>query len=231
MQAFTGEWLAVVAGVFTLGMRHGLDADHLAAIDGLTRFNGPERPRLARACGALFSMGHGAVVLAIALSVASVAPAWSVPSATEHVGAWISIGFLALLGTMNVAAVIAAPADEVVRPVGFRGRAFGGLQRAGRPWLVALVGALFAVSFDTLSQAALFAVAGVRFGGLAHAAALAVAFTAGMLLTDGLNGLWTARLLRRVDRTARIASRATGLAVGLLSIGVAAYGAARYFGG
>lgn len=222
------EWLAVLAAVFTLGVKHGLDADHLAAIDGLTRFNGPSRPRLARACGALFSMGHGVVVLAIALAVAGLAPAWTVPSATEHVGAWISIGFLALLGALNIAAVFAAAPGEPVRPVGLRGRLFPRLQQASRAWVVALVGALFAISFDTLSQAALFAVAGVRFGGLAHAAALAAAFTAGMLLTDGLNGLWVARLLRRVDRTAIVASRVTALAVGLLSIGVAAYGAARY---
>ena len=33
---------------FLLGLKHGLDPDHLAAIDGLTRFNAARRPRLAR---------------------------------------------------------------------------------------------------------------------------------------------------------------------------------------
>lgn len=226
--ALPTDWVALLGVVFMLGARHGLDADHLAAVDGLTRFNSTARPRLARACGALFSLGHGAVVVAIALAVAALAPAWSVPAATGHVGAWISIFFLVVLGVGNIAAVFATRAGEVVRPVGMRGRIFGRLQRAGDPWLVALIGGLFAVSFDTLSQAALFAVAGAQFGGAAHALALGIAFTAGMLLTDGANGLWMSRLMQRADRTALIASRAMSLAVGTLSLGVAAWGLARY---
>src|SRR2546423_14708068 len=52
-------------------MRHGLDADHLAAIDGLTRFNAQSQPRLARLCGALFALGHGVLVIIVALAVGS----------------------------------------------------------------------------------------------------------------------------------------------------------------
>ena len=33
------EWIALLALVFVLGAKHGLDADHLATIDGLTRHN------------------------------------------------------------------------------------------------------------------------------------------------------------------------------------------------
>jgi high-affinity nickel-transport protein len=49
----------------------------------------------------------------------------------------------------------------------------------------------------------------------------------GMLLTDGINGLWIARLIRRADQTARIASRVMGLVVAGVSLLVAAFGAAK----
>ena len=58
---------------FVLGMKHGFDANHLATIDGLTRYNARSNPYLARFCGTLFSLGHGAVVMAIALGVSAIA--------------------------------------------------------------------------------------------------------------------------------------------------------------
>jgi hypothetical protein len=59
MQSLPAHWLALVAVVFLLGAQHGFDPDHLAAIDGLARFNAAARPRLARWSGLLFSLGHG----------------------------------------------------------------------------------------------------------------------------------------------------------------------------
>ena len=67
MQELPTDWSALCALVFLVGMRHGLDADHLAAIDGLTRVSARRGQAHARYCGALFSLGHGTVVLAIAL--------------------------------------------------------------------------------------------------------------------------------------------------------------------
>ena len=77
--------LAVVAGV--LGMRHGVDADHLAAIDAMTRCNAQARPALARRTGLWFSIGHGAVVIAVAFAVALSAHAWAAPGWLEPFGA------------------------------------------------------------------------------------------------------------------------------------------------
>ena len=57
---------------------------------------------------------------------------------------------------------------------------------------------------------------------------LGLAFTAGMLLADGANGLWIARLLRRADHRARIASRVMGLMVAAISFAVAGFGLARW---
>lgn len=218
------DWIALSLLVFGLGAKHGFDADHLATIDGLTRWNARHRPGLARFCGTLFSLGHGTVVLAIALGVSLLARQWQAPDWLEASGAWISIGFLVLLGTLNLRAVFGAPADAVVQPVGIKGRWLGGLARASHPAGVAAVGALFALSFDTVSQAALFALAATQFGGWQHALGLALLFMLGMLVTDGINGLWISRLIRRADRAALVASRAMGLAVALTSLLVAGFG-------
>ena len=228
MESLPNDWLALMFLVFTLGMKHGLDADHLATIDGLTRFNARSNPRLARYCGFLFSLGHGAIVIAIALLVGALARRWDVPEWLEDVGAWVSILFLAMLGSLNLMAVMTAQAGQVVQPVGLKGRFLGRLQRTGNPLLIAAVGALFALSFDTMSQAALFALTGTQFGGVSHALTLGLIFMLGMMLMDGLNGLWIAHLIRRADRLACIASRIMGLAVGGLSLLVAGFGFARY---
>ena len=92
---------------------------------------------------------------------------------------------------------------------------------------MALVGALFAVSFDTIGQSALFALTAIQFGGVGHALLLGLLFTFGMLVTDGINGLWISRLIARADQLACIASRVMSLAVSGVSLLVAAFGAAK----
>lgn len=227
MDTLPSDWLSLLILTFVLGMKHGFDADHLATIDGLTRFNARQRPVLARYCGAWFSLGHGAIVTLIALAVATLAGQWAVPEWFGVLGAVISIFFLLALGGLNLAAVLRAGPDEVVQPVGLKGRLLGGLRRASHPLPVALVGALFALSFDTLSQAAFFALTATRFGGWQTALLLALLFTIGMLLTDALNGLWIARLIARADQAALLASRVMALVVSGISLLVAAFGAAK----
>ncbi|NMQ29718.1 nickel transporter [Candidatus Accumulibacter phosphatis] len=229
MEMLPNDWYAIAALVFMLGMKHGFDADHLATIDGLTRYNVRRNPRLARFCGSLFSLGHGSVVVLIALTVSTLAGSWQVPQWIDTVGVWISISFLVALGCVNLAAVLRTRPGEVVQPVGIRGRLFARLQHTHSPLLVAAVGALFAFSFDTMSQAALFALTSQQFGGWEHALLLALLFMAGMLLTDGVNGLWISRLIRRADKAAQIASRVMGLVVGGVSLLVASFGAAKFF--
>jgi high-affinity nickel-transport protein len=225
------DWLALMALALTLGLKHGLDADHLVAIDGLTRFSAEFRPRFARWCGVFFSLGHGAVVVTVAVVVGLAAERWIVPGWLEHLGAWISIAFLAGLGIVNLAAVANTPPHDMVRTIAFRGRLLGRLMRTSNPLAIMLVGALFALSFDTVSQAALFAVAASSIGSWADGAALAGVFMVGMAVADGVNGLWISSLLGSAGRRARIASRVMGLAVGGLGLGLAALGAARYFSG
>lgn len=224
MDALPQDFVALSLLVFVLGLKHGFDADHLATIDGLTRFNAQAHPRRARYCGVLFSLGHGMVVVAIALAVSMLARHWQTPEWLEAFGAWFSIAFLFALGLLNVQAVLNAKPDEVVRPVGLKGRFLGRLARASSPGLIALVGALFALSFDTISQAALFALTATQFGGWQHALMLGLLFMLGMIVTDGINGFWISRLIVRADQLARVASRVMSLVVAGVSLLVGSFG-------
>lgn len=223
-----GDWLTLTAVVFLLGLKHGLDPDHLAAIDGLARFNAGARPRLSRWSGLLFSAGHGAVVTLVAVAVATLAIEWQAPAWLEETGTWISIGFLTLLGIANLAAVLRTPRGEIVRAAGIRGRFFARLTQAGHPVLIAAVGAAFALSFDTISQAVLFSLTGSHLAGWIFATALGLVFTLGMIATDALNGLWVSRLVQRADARAAAASRVMSVAIACLALAIAAVGAARH---
>jgi high-affinity nickel-transport protein len=228
MESLPTHWLALVAVVFLLGLKHGLDPDHLAAIDGLTRVNAARRPALSRWSGLLFSAGHGVVVTLVAIAVATVAIEWKAPRWLENTGTWISIGFLTLLGIANLMAVLRTPKGEIVRAVGIRGRFFERLTRAEHPVLIAAVGAAFAISFDTLSQAVLFSITGSNLAGWLFAALLGLVFTAGMMATDALNGLWVSHLVRSADRRAAAASRLMSIAIAFTSLAIAALAAARH---
>ncbi|MEO8526227.1 MAG: nickel transporter [Caldimonas sp.] len=220
--ALPTDFLGVALVVLLLGMRHGFDADHLAAIDGMTYHNHKRQPRLARYCGALFSLGHGAVVVAVALAVSLLSETWHPPAWLEATGSWISIVVLVLLGALNIVAVFRTPDGELTRLRGWRGGAFARLLRTSHPLTVMAVGTLFALSFDTFSQAALFAMTATQFGGWRSALVLGSLFTFGMLLTDGANGYLVARLIRRSDRSAQVASRVMALAVAGVSLLTAA---------
>ena len=89
--------LGLATLVFVLGLKHGLDPDHLVAIDGFTRSS------RSRWCGLFFSLGHGVVVTLVGVGVALVAADWQPPQWLEYTGAWISIGvLLALFGASGV---------------------------------------------------------------------------------------------------------------------------------
>jgi high-affinity nickel-transport protein len=223
MDQMPATWTALCALAFTLGVRHGLDADHLATVDGLTRCNAREHPGLARFAGALFSLGHGAVVIVVALVAGSVATAWQPPSWLELTGVAVSVAFLFGLALVNVRAVLVSDPGTIVSPAGLKARLLGRVFSVHRPWAVSAVGAMFALSFDTVSQAALFALAAGRFGGLAEALFVASLFVLGMVLVDGINGAWISRLIRRADATAAIASRVMALSVAGISVTVGGF--------
>jgi high-affinity nickel-transport protein len=223
------DWVALLAAVYALGLKHGMDPDHLATIDGIARSNAARNPRLARWSGFLFSAGHGAIVILVAMGVSLVARQWETPAWLDALGAWISIGFLYALGLLNLYSVFATRADQVVAPAGLKSRLLGRFAQVSHPALIAAVGALFALSFDTVSQVALFSLTASSVSGWGFAILLGVAFMLGMMTTDGVNGLWVAKLLARADRRALIASRAMGLSIAGLSLLVGSYGLARLY--
>lgn len=221
------DWSALCTIIFLLGMRHGFDADHLATIDGLTRLSSRQRGAYARYCGLLFSIGHGVVVLGIAVIVGLLSAQWVPPSWLDAAGTCISNAFLLALGIVNLHAVLRSEAGSKVALVGIKGRVFGRILRVHSPVGVGAVGAFFALSFDTLSQAALFAVTATQYGGVAHAVILGLLFVLGMIVTDGLNGWWISRLIARADQIAILASRIMSVAVSGVSLLVAGLGIAK----
>ena len=225
MDPLPSTWTALCVLAFMLGARHGFDADHLATIDGLTRYNARSNPRLSRMAGSLFSLGHGVVVLMVSLTAGAVAAGWRTPGWLEVTGSMVSIVFLFGLAFANLRAVLSTGPGAVVVPVGLKARLLGRFLTVQRSWAVAAVGALFALSFDTISLAAVFALAATRFGGVGHALLVGGMFVLGMLVVDGINGIWISQMIRRADRTAVIASRmmaltiaGTSIAVGLLAL-------------
>jgi high-affinity nickel-transport protein len=230
VESIHGSIYPLIMLAVVLGMKHGMDADHLATIDGLTRFNAAAgRKKLARLCGFLFSLGHGVVVCIVAVATSFLFQQGAVPAWMDDVGAWVSAFFLLSLGALNLYAVFTTPAHEMVQMVGLKGRWLGKLRHASHPVLIAMVGSLFAFSFDTLSQAALFSTTATQYGGVLSALLLALCFMTGMMVTDAANGLWISHLLQRADATARVASRIMGVTVALLSLFVAALGLSRRF--
>jgi len=221
MDSLPTDLLALFAVVFALGLRHGLDADHLAAVDGLARANSADHPRLARWAGAWFSLGHGLVVILVAVGVGLASARWIVPAWVDAFGTGFSIVVLCLLGALNLHGILTAAPEETVRPLGLRSGRLLRLLTARHPASVVLLGALFALSFDTLTLTTTFAVAAAGLGGWQVAATLGLLFMVGMLCTDALNSLWVTRLLQRADRRARLVSRFVGLVIVKLTFLVA----------
>lgn len=221
--------LMIFALVF--GVKHGFDADHLASIDGLARLHTRQgTPTLARLCGTLFSTGHGLIVLAAAWALEWYG-AESLPQWLDPLGAWISIIFLLSIGFVNLRSAWRADSPRsgaTLSPV------LAWLLRFPLPqgWIGSvLVGALFALSLDALAVAAWFGLAGDSHGGMSATLLLALSFVAGMVLTDTLNGLLVARLIRRSAAFAKQAARLFSVLLACSALLVAAFEMARLYSG
>ena len=104
-----------------------------------------------------------------------------------------------------------------VAPRGFRAQFLLRILHVDDPLLIAAAGMFFAVSVDTLALAALFAALAVGQNGMVEVLIAAFAFTSGMTVVDGINGILFTTLVRRTER-ARMASRVVTAAVGGLSL-------------
>src|SRR5439155_22961641 len=95
---------------YALGLRHGVDADHIVAIDNTTRklLQDGQRPFTV---GMWFSLGHSAVVFILTLALvfatrSIVAELPAVQSAGQIIGLAVSGTFLIIIGLVNVLIVV-----------------------------------------------------------------------------------------------------------------------------
>ena len=211
--------------MFVLGLRHGLDPDHIACIDGLTWRALNHDHEHAPWIGTLFAIGHGLLVTAIAAGVSQLTQSIDVPPAVVEVFNWIPTTLLLLVGTLNLKLLLQS--QQSFQPTGWKLRLIPrALRNHNSPWAVIAIGVLFATVFDTATQASAWGyVASNKGGGLFAAIAAGLVFTAGMVITDTLDG----RLICRVSRGSQSSTagpryrRILGWLIVSISYGVAAY--------
>jgi high-affinity nickel-transport protein len=215
--------------VFALGLRHGADPDHLAAIDNMTRNSITQRPGLSRFIGAMFAGGHSVMVLSIAAIVGLLGARFaSRAPLIETTGTLISIAVLLLIAVLNLRQLAAGESDRIA---GAKTRLLpAALRNASNPWIALPVGLLFGFGFETSSQVAAYAVAFAADAGVAGALLVGSMFCAGMACTDTLDSLFVHRLV--TYRCGRLPSimRVWILCVTLFAVGIAAYEAAQLLG-
>lgn len=214
---------AALGLILLLGLRHGLDPDHIAVIDNLTFRAADERPRWAPWTGTLFAIGHSLSVAVVAIGVSWLAADLTWPSWAGEVIDWLVIGLLILVGVLNLRA-LRTPGPYV--PQGWRTRLVPRVLRdTSHPLGVIGVGVIFGLVFDTATQAAAWGLAATSSGGVAGAAMIAGVFAVGMIVTDTIDSQIVARLLRVGGDVARVRRyrRAVGWLIVTLSFAMAAY--------
>jgi len=214
--------------VFALGMRHGADPDHLAAIDNLTRNAYARRPGFSRFVGTLFAAGHSVMVLAIAALVGLFGTTLGVHGALiETIGTWLSIVVLFAMAAYNLRALRSGG----TRPLGLRTRLLPARLRLGTSPLLALpTGLLFGFGFETSSQIATYAVAFGTNAGVVGAVLIGGLFCLGMLVTDTLDSMLVQRLVAVRTTAAPVAMRIWLWTVTSMAVVVACYELAQVTG-
>jgi len=197
---------------YSFGLRHAVDADHIAAIDNSTRklMQDGQRPV---AVGLFFSLGHSTIVVALSLVIAaSAAFVSSVPtlqSIGAIVGTTVSAAFLLLIGFINLVVLRdiyrmfrrvsvggsydEASLEDYLNERGLLARIFRpALRMITRSWHMYPLGVLFGLGFDTASEVALLGLAatsGASHLPIAYILLLPAIFAAGMCLIDTTDGV------------------------------------------
>ncbi len=193
---------------YSFGLRHAVDADHIAAIDNVTRKLMQEGKRPV-AVGFLFSLGHSTVVVLGAAAIAKTALLLqhryeALKSAGELAGTLISAGFLFAIAIVNLIVLrsiyrafvrvrrgepyIEEDFDMLLGSRGFLARIFRpvfGMIR--RSWHMYPLGFLFGLGFDTATEIGVLGLSAAEGAkGLAFGSILVfpVLFAAGMSLID-----------------------------------------------
>lgn len=213
------SWIILVSMALTLGITHGFDLDHLASIDAITRTVRGNR-FLSKIVGFLFSFGHGIVVILISLIIGSGLMESHIPEWLDGFGQWVSIVFLLIFGALNLYNVFQNTSHHMM-PIGIKSILVNKLFiKEYNPLIIMAIGALFACSFDTFSQIALFSISGTLVSGWLFSGVLGIFFMLGMMISDGINGLLVSALIQRADGISVFISRSLGFAISMFSLGV-----------
>jgi len=193
---------------YCLGLRHAVDADHIAAIDNVTRKLMQEGKRPV-GVGLMFSLGHSTIVVLGSLGIAATALTIQHSTSLIHhvggvIGTAVSSAFLFAIGITNLlvlrsvyrtfvhvrqgGAYIEEDFDLLVGNRGFLTRIFRPLFRIIRKsWHMYPLGVLFGLGFDTATEIGLLAISAAEASkGLPLWSVLVfpALFAAGMSLVD-----------------------------------------------
>lgn len=198
--------LFLVATAYVFGLRHAFDADHISAIDNVTRKLMQENKRPV-GVGFFFSLGHSTIVVILTVLIALATVAISNFDALKNIGGLIgttvSALFLFLIAIINI--IILADIYKTFREVrrggeyndqslnellnkrGLMGRFFRPLLRmTDQSWKMYPVGVLFGLGFDTATEVGLLGIAATTAGHIPVISILIfpMLFTAGMTIMD-----------------------------------------------
>ncbi|MGA8656957.1 MAG: HoxN/HupN/NixA family nickel/cobalt transporter [Chthoniobacterales bacterium] len=197
---------------YTFGLRHAVDADHIAAIDNVTRKLMQEGRRPA-SVGFFFSLGHSTIVVIASLIVYATASAVEkqmdvVKEIGAAVGTSISAFFLISIALINIVILRGVwntfrmarteggytdQSPDALLGGGFFSRIFRPLFRMlSSPWQMYPIGLLFGLGFDTATEVALLGMSAAAAAKGLSVEAMAVfptLFTAGMTLIDTTDGI------------------------------------------
>jgi high-affinity nickel-transport protein len=207
--------LGISALSYILGLKHGFDADHIAAIDNVTRKLRQDGRRTI-STGLFFALGHSTIVMLLSLTLIAAARLHNAQDTIfsrwgGSLSRTVSAGFLTILGIVNLRiflqlrrifsarASIAldsecdAAVEELLDQRGFAGRVFGFLyRRIDASWKMFPLGFLFGLGFDTATEIAVLGVsAETASSGTMPAWAIMMfplMFTAGMTMVDAMDG-------------------------------------------
>lgn len=198
---------------YTFGLRHAVDADHISAIDNVTRKLMQENKRPV-AVGFFFSLGHSTIVVALSIGIAVAATFIknaipSLQNAGGLIGTSVSATFLYLIAIINLLVLWDIfrtfqkvkrgeeyndqTIDEFLNQRGLMGRFFRPLLKVvDKSWKMYPVGVLFGLGFDTATEVGILGIAAVEAGkGLPifYILIFPALFTAGMCLLDTTDGI------------------------------------------
>ena len=198
---------------YTFGLRHAVDADHISAIDNVTRKLMQEGKRPV-AVGLFFSLGHSTVVigLSVAIAVAATFVTHTMPrlqAVGGLIGTSVSALFLYVIALLNILVFVEIAAtfrrvrrgepycertlDAFLADRGLMGRFFKPLLRVvARSWQMYPIGVLFGLGFDTATEVGLLGIAaveGTKGLPIYDILLFPLLFTAGMSLLDTTDGI------------------------------------------